>query len=67
MYNNNDVYKRDMYSKESNAEPTHAPTKPPRSLNGQRAGDQEDVMTVSAKYSCAYCSKELGGDNLSTY
>ena len=59
-HNNNDVYKQDMYSSKSGAEPVYAPSKPPRSNTSQRSPNQEDTMTVSAKYDCAYCSKELG-------
>jgi len=54
--NNNEFYKQGRYSKESSPESSIAPTKPPR--NQMRPEGQDS--TVSAKYSCAYCSKELG-------
>lgn len=39
-----------------------APSKPPRAapLGIRQEGIDDDMVTVSAKYMCAYCSKELG-------
>lgn len=66
--NNNDLGKRGSYSGGGgmNGDARRldtTPAKPPReNRDGQHFATQEDdALTVSAKYSCAYCSKELGG------
>ncbi|XP_067949823.1 LIM domain only protein 7-like [Watersipora subatra] len=53
-HGSDDKYNRATYVRGNNGNP--APSKPPRSTKEA----QDELMTVSAKYSCAYCSNKLG-------
>ena len=66
--NNNDITKRDIYSKDHSPDPQSQPrsrdvtppSKPARAPNSKPRSEEDEPITVSAKYMCAYCTQELG-------
>jgi len=66
--NNNDSNKRDKYIKDRSPEPQSQsssraitpPSKPARVPNSKPRSEEDEPVTVSAKYMCAYCTQELG-------